>query len=811
MESKKNECIKDDARIEKAPSIINEDINRSLNVIRDSVNDEDIISFRKKVKTNDNKWTKYFPMEKVYKKLGVTTDIRNEVNDEKEEEVGRRVAYDNFSTIDWLFDQTKAKQRKRDLKKVPGWKGKLLAIYDSSESWMITIIVGLAVALITTCISISIEWLSSIKNGFCRNGFHLNKKFCCLGDEELCEDWISWRNADGRDGGEAIDYIMYVFLSCLFAFIAAFFVKKLQPYAAGSGIPECKTIMGGFVIKGYLGLMSLVTKSISLIFAVAAGLCIGKEGPLVHIACCVGNIIPRFFPNHYYNEAKKREILSGATAAGLAVAFGAPIGGVLFSLEEVSYYFPHTTMLRSFICSLVAVSLLSLMNPFRTGKIILFNVAYTSDWYSFELFPFILIGVFGGLFGAFFVHVNIKYTAYRKKSPFFKSNQMLEVILLSAVTSLIAYFNPFLKYDSGEIIGILFDNCHKHFPVDICDRSNYGELAGMLIWALFFKIIMTTITFGSKIPAGSFVPPILIGACFGRIVGLAAQTIQEYFSYSPIFASCPVESQCVYPGVYALIGAAAFLGGVSRMVSKQFFLYINVSVAVIMFEITGAAAYILPIMITLIVAKSTADYFGKDGIAEAIIHLNRYPFIDQKEEYNHIIPASRVMTDYSNLTNFYSRGMTMSEITHLIEKKSFKGYPVVYTASDPTLIGYISKSDLLFALGEAKRLYNEDCECRFVKGESDTGPFIDLRKWMDHSPITICHKFQMGAVLEIFKKLGPKIVIVTRHGKLAGIITRKDVLRHLAFLHRFEVKEFKELTELVNDKSVLPINMRAII
>lgn len=39
-------------------------------------------------------------------------------------------------------------------------------------------------------------------------------------------------------------------------------------------------------------------------------------------------------------SAKRREILSAACAAGVAVAFGAPIGGTLFSLEEVSYFFP---------------------------------------------------------------------------------------------------------------------------------------------------------------------------------------------------------------------------------------------------------------------------------------------------------------------------------------------------------------------------------------------------------------------------------------------------------------------------------------
>ncbi len=75
------------------------------------------------------------------------------------------------------------------------------------------------------------------------------------------------------------------------------------------------------------------------------------------------------FPKYHNNEAKKREILSAAAAAGVAVAFGAPTGGVLFSLEEVSYYFPAKVLWRTFFCANIAALGLSLMNPLHTGKV----------------------------------------------------------------------------------------------------------------------------------------------------------------------------------------------------------------------------------------------------------------------------------------------------------------------------------------------------------------------------------------------------------------------------------------------------------
>ena len=113
---------------------------------------------------------------------------------------------------------------------------------------------------------------------------------------------------------------------------------KSMYMAAGSGIPEIKTILSGFVIPHFLDFKVLVVKAIGAVFAVASGMCLGKEGPFVHISTCVAYLVGMCFPKYRENGRKLREVLSAGCASGLSVAFGAPIGGVLFSYEVLSSY-----------------------------------------------------------------------------------------------------------------------------------------------------------------------------------------------------------------------------------------------------------------------------------------------------------------------------------------------------------------------------------------------------------------------------------------------------------------------------------------
>lgn len=85
---------------------------------------------------------------------------------------------------------------------------------------------------------------------------------------------------------------------------------------------QIKTILSGFIIRGYLGKWTLVIKTITLVLAVSSGLSLGKEGPLVHVACCCGNILCHLFTKYRKNEAKRREV-RGDTSLGKSAGLGA--------------------------------------------------------------------------------------------------------------------------------------------------------------------------------------------------------------------------------------------------------------------------------------------------------------------------------------------------------------------------------------------------------------------------------------------------------------------------------------------------------
>lgn len=98
-------------------------------------------------------------------------------------------------------------------------------------------------------------------------------------------------------------------LRCSFNSICNFRVEKFS--SALQHVPpafQIKTILSGFIIRGYLGKWTLLIKTVTLVLVVSSGLSLGKEGPLVHVACCCGNFFSSLFSKYSKNEGKRREV-----------------------------------------------------------------------------------------------------------------------------------------------------------------------------------------------------------------------------------------------------------------------------------------------------------------------------------------------------------------------------------------------------------------------------------------------------------------------------------------------------------------------
>ncbi|CAM9541998.1 unnamed protein product, partial [Choristocarpus tenellus] len=169
--------------------------------------------------------------------------------------------------------------------------------------------------------------------------------------------------------------------------LAAYGLVWFKPLSAGSGIPETKCVLNGVSIPQARA-STLVCKLLGVILAVASGLPVGKEGPMIHAGAAVGGNIatlPRFFPalEEFRNDRDRRDFAAMGTAAGVAAAFRTPIGGVLFAMEEGASFWSTVLTYKSFAAAVVTVTTYYLV--FK-GDTILNDPLEADDIFVFGLF-----------------------------------------------------------------------------------------------------------------------------------------------------------------------------------------------------------------------------------------------------------------------------------------------------------------------------------------------------------------------------------------------------------------------------------------
>lgn len=205
------------------------------------------------------------------------------------------------------------------------------------------------------------------------------------------------------------------------------------------------------------------------------------------------------------------------------------------------------------------------------------------------------------------------------------------------------------------------------------------------------------------------------------------------------------------------------------------------------------------------VTKAVSDRFGKGGIADRMIWANGFPFLDNKEDHVFNVPVSHAMT--SNPLSLPASDFPVREVDRLLNDNKFQGFPIVEDRNSRILVGYIGRTELRYAVDRAKRggLLSPNAKCVFSKEaaaamvsqgqpptpishnapqtfdelEDATGArFVDFSPYVDHTPLSVHPRLPLETVMELFKKMGPRVILVEHRGRLMGLVTVKDCLKY---------------------------------
>lgn len=164
-----------------------------------------------------------------------------------------------------------------------------------------------------------------------------------------------------------------------------------------------------------------------------------------------------------------------------------------------------------------------------------------------------------------------------------------------------------------------------------------------------------------------------------------------------------------------------------------------------------------------------------------MIYLNGYPFLDSKEDHTFGVPVSQVMS--SHIISLNATGMQLKHLERVLNgDQAFQGYPIVDESK--MLVGYIGTTELKYAVEKAKAdLIPSHTKCNFTAhtspSSSNTSPTaLDFSRYTDPTPLTVHPRLPLETVMELFKKMGPRVILIEYRGRLTGLVTIKDCLKY---------------------------------
>lgn len=634
---------------------------------------------------------------------------------------------------------------------------------------------------------------------------------------------------------------IFLMFNCGLVLLSALCVV-FEPSAAGSGLPEVKGYLNGVRIPRAFNFRNCCATFVSVICCVASSLPVGPEGPMIHLGGMVGGGLGEmrsrtlgvslpFFPR-FQNSRDRRDFISCGAAAGVAAAFGAPIGGVLFALEEASSFWSQKLTWRTFFGTMIAVLTMNIGLSNFSGVLnmhsdILFDITSTIVSYDFGavLIPSAILGLFGGISGGVFTYLNLKLNKFRRKHiNTFRWLRVVEVLLITIAYSTILLYLPSLfgckemaanPVDSSEDPEAYATNAYTCPPGFFNDMATliltpqeravshligvpekrFSAVSLVVFCAIYFSFSL--LVAGTGISSGLFVPMMIIGASYGRAFG---------------HLMSPWKAADIDIGIYGLIGAASFMCGVTRM---------TVSLAVILIELTNDIQFLLPIIVTIMISKVVGDYITFP-LYDAQLHQKSIPFLESEplDEMSTMTCEEAMAKDVVCFESVEK----VSVLLHALNLTRHNGFPVVEPGphGDLKFKGIILRRQILVLLkyclfGANQLTLSRVTHSNFrdlLNGprlnlsdikitQMDLNAEVELWYYMNRSAVVVHPEMNLAMAFRLFRTMGLRhLPVVNDDNNVVGMITRKDLL-HEVCEQKYHEKHEEEKYEKEREREAL--------
>ena len=394
---------------------------------------------------------------------------------------------------------------------------------------------------------------------------------------------------------EPLILVIYIMIIIVVGLLLNYFIKK-ERLISGSGIPQIEAELGKMIDSDPLKV--LIYKFFGGILSSLGGLSLGREGPSIQLGAMAAKLLGKRF-----KLLDDELLLMSGSAAGLSGAFSAPLSGVMFCLEELHHSFSTKVLITVMAASVSADFIASYVFGFTpTFSFVL------KDNISLIYYPLIiLLGILIGMLGVF----------YNNGTLFFQ--KLLAKVSTESRIYIPLVLSIILLRVMPEVLG------GGHHLLEFIDPSTSLSL---LIVLLTVKFFFSFISFGSGAPGGIFFPLLVEGSLFGAIFALImikAGLLDEAFFFH-----------------FVILAMAAFFTAIVRA---------PITGIILIFEMTGSLANLLPLLLCSISSYIVAEYFKCPPIYESLLEkyepeelrsLKDVELLEMTVEYQSLVSDKKV-------------------------------------------------------------------------------------------------------------------------------------------------------------------------